>query len=61
MEDYTSLTIYYEDKENDNKVVSKHYDNISIEMIKEIEKMLDNNEPCLLSEYWQNKMKEYNK
>lgn len=38
MEDYTSITIYYEDN---NKVVSKHYDNIPLEKVKEIMENLD--------------------
>ena len=41
MADYTSITIYYEDKENNNDVVSKHYDNIPLEKVKEIMIMLD--------------------
>ena len=39
MEDYTSITIYYEDKENN--VVSKHYDNIPLEKVKEIMESLE--------------------
>ena len=41
MADYTTIAIYYEDKENNNEVVSKHYDNIPLEKTKEIMKMLD--------------------
>lgn len=41
MTDYTSIAIYYEDKENNNDVVSKHYDNIPLEKVKEIMIMLD--------------------
>ena len=37
MEDYTSITIYYEDN---NEVVSKHYDNIPLEKVKEIMEIL---------------------
>lgn len=41
MNDYTSITIYYEDKENNNDVVFKHYDNIPLEKVKEIMIILD--------------------
>lgn len=39
MNDYTSITVYYEDKENN--VVSKYYDNIPLEKVKEIIETLD--------------------